>query len=152
MPVGAEGCHLNLFSVPQWKVSCKWSLLWLSLQLQSLLHCGSVRVWWNKKEWIVVADGREYTLRNFMTYCVQTQNRAGGLCSHERTLSLCLTIRRNKDGSWWASKASLLLSAQAFYSTWITNSCLISGGKLISPNTSALFFQKRTRTVPPSCL
>lgn len=43
--VGAQGCHLKLFSAPQWKVSCKWSLLSLSLELQSLSHCGWETVW-----------------------------------------------------------------------------------------------------------
>lgn len=45
-----------------------------------------------------IAGGREYVLKSFMTDCMQMQNRAHGLCSHE--VPLYPTVHRNKDGCW----------------------------------------------------
>lgn len=101
----------------------------------------SVRALWNKKEWFAVAGGREYALRSFMTYCVRMQTRARGLCSHE--LPLYLTIQRNKDGSWRGFLGITAPQCSASVGpAWITNSCLISGSSLISPNAGALLFSE----------
>lgn len=89
-----------------------------------------------------------------MTYCMQMQNRAHGLCSHE--VPLCPTIHRNKDGCWqdFTGIAAPECSASPWPSVHMNNSCcLISSSKLISPNSSALLLVKYRHTAPPSfCL
>lgn len=108
--VGAQGCHLNLFSAPQWKVSCKWSLLSLSLELQSLSHCGWETVWeWNKKGWTAGASGRYYALWNFMTLLSKRSSWSPVSCFK------VLQFDETKTAPGGAPQASLLLNAQPWH-------------------------------------